>query len=758
MATEFVDIKSLVRQLKPLLISIRVQAQTQFNNLLSSCENNLYSKQAVEAYNAWQAFTNGIYTRPQEEFCLQTAYLQFVRIFFVRACEDHGLIPYLIVDDNLVSTIKDAYRALLTTLYLPVCLDNHFGNQDFFDWFTPDPQSIMSLFHLLRCYNFKDVRMDVLGRIYDEGFIENKGRSEKGQFYTPSHIVEYMLDTLGMPGCGERENPVCAEAHTFLEKTVGDISCGSGSFLVAVAARKRAILQHLVASLEVNSEYALQIMRNTLLGFDLNPFACYLSEINLLMQCLPFITDEQGQICRSVERLHIYCLDALNPTSTKQIELVTGYHGLDYLVGNPPYVSADESSEHLRYREKVSGYGIYQLLYQRWDLFVPFFERNLQFLRPGTGRLGLIVSNGIETEGYAERLRQALCSRYCLLQIDFFPRLRLFQDAAVESTMVFLENVVPVEGHQVKRRRHFCSDCKQFETLMPVLQPTQVFRWRFDALLDRRIAEGSISLCAIAYIGTGIEAQSDEHFDPLIDGKRQKRFTLDDVFLPTSMGEVRSSEYTDDGVVGDDVDRYYLRRKRYVAYEKFGPLMRGPRHIALFRTPEKLLLGETSGGYYDRDGLFANHSVQVVVSWKALEMAGALEERGIRRVLRKSQQIAGVNNDLPTLSEQFDLRYILGIINSRFMRAYLISNMHEGTRKNRIYPDVWKHLPIKIATPERQKEIATLVDAAQEGYRQLDIMNEDERVEIMVMINSHLVEIERLVEALYSVPADSVIL
>src|SRR5260370_41679727 len=81
-------------------------------------------------------------------------------------------------------------------------------------------------------------------------------------------------------------------------------------------------------------------------------------------------------------------------------------HGLDYLVGNPPYVSAGESPDSLAYRNKVWNSGIYTLLHQRWDLFVPFFERNLQFLHPETGRLSLIVSNGIETEGYAERLRQ----------------------------------------------------------------------------------------------------------------------------------------------------------------------------------------------------------------------------------------------------------------------------------------------------------------------------------------------------------------
>ncbi|HJT58299.1 MAG TPA: N-6 DNA methylase [Ktedonobacteraceae bacterium] len=753
-------IEPLVRQLKPILRSIRKQVHAQFNGRLLPVENNTYSKPAVEAYNAWQAFTNGTYTSPQAEFCLQTAYLQFVYAFFVRVCEDHEIIPHLVADESLAFTIKNTYLSLLKKLYPPVCSYNHFGSQDFFDWFTPDPQSFASLFHLLHRYDFKDAGRDVLGRIFDEGFIEQKGRSEKGQFYTPGHIVEYMLNTLGMPSkIDEQDNPGYKEVRAFLAKTVGDISCGSGSFLVAVAARKRAILQHLVAAHEVSPAYALQIMSNTLLGFDLNPFACYLSEINLLVQCLPFLTNEQGQICRSVGQLHIYCIDALDPISARQINLLAGCQGLDYLLGNPPYVSAGESSEHLRYREKVSDYGMYQLLYQRWDLFVAFFERNLQLLKSG-GRLGLIVSSGIETEGYAEPLRGVLSTNYSLLQIDFFPGLRLFQDAAVESTMVFLENRIPDREHEVVRRRHFHADHRQFETLLPVSHSARngnVFRWRFNTLLEKHITEDSIPLCAIAYIGTGIEAQSDEYFDPIIDGKRQKRFTLDDVFLPPAMGEVRPPEYIDDGVLGDDVDRYYLRRTRFVAYEKFRPNMRGPRHIALFRTPEKLLLGETSGGYYDRKGLFANHSVQVVVSWKALEEAGAIEEKGIHRVMRKAMQIASLT-DLASISEQFDLRYILGIVNSRFMRAYITSNMHEGTRKGRIYPDVWKRLPIKVASFERQQEIATLVEAIQDEYRQIEIMKEDGREEILVGIHAKLAEIERLVEALYSVPADSVLL
>jgi hypothetical protein len=205
----------------------------------------------------------------------------------------------------------------------------------------------------------------------------------------------------------------------------------------------------------------------------------------------------------------------------------------------------------------------------------------------------------------------------------------------------------------------------------------------------------------------------------VVNGKRQKRFTLDDVFLPPTDEKNRLAEYTDTGVLGDDVDRYYLRRTRYVAYEKYRPQMRRPRHKLLFQTPEKLLLGETSGGYYDRAGLFANHSVQVVVSWKALGESGAIEEKGIKTVLRESRQIAGMINGVAAIAELFDIRYLLGIINSRFIRRYLASNRLEGTREGRIYPDVWKRLPIKVASNDKQQAIAARVDAIQAQYQQL---------------------------------------
>ncbi len=715
-------------------------------------------KQAQDSLQTWQSHHLFPPHDLPHEFCLQTAFMQFVHAYLLRICEEYALIPpFPAGKSESISWLDSSMKIVFQLLkYLDNSTHTNFARS--FDWFAPHEQSMLQLYHLLKQYHFKTRDADTLGKVYNEGFIERRNRSEKGQFYTPPHILNYMLDTLDMP---TPSNNTMLTAYgykkyqEYLSKTVADLSCGAGSFLVAVAARKRAILQQLIAAREITPGEGLRILTSTITGFDLNPFACYLSTINLLIQCLPFLISQReiigkadGEYRPLPLQFSIYCLDALDIQAMEQASLV--HHSFDYLVGNPPYVSAAESSSNLLYRSKIWNSGQYRLLNQKWDLFVPFFERNLQLMQPESGRLGLIVSSGIETEGYAQRLREELCQHYRLLQIDFFPGLRVFSRTGIESTIVCAENRAPDDEHMVRRRRHLRASLASFETLSSVqqlAQSEQVFRWRYLPTLSD-LMHDSISLCAIAYIGTGIEAQSSEYAEQIIGGQRQKRFTLYDVFVLPSQHKERPANFSDDGVVGDDVDHYHLRRTRYVAYEHYQPYMRGPRHPALFRTPEKLLLGETSGGYYDTDQFFTNHSVQIVVPWSALAQSGALEETGIARVLRKSQQISGMI-DLAPHSQQFDLRYILAILNSSFIRRYLAANMHQGTRKGRIYPDIWKRLPIKMVSLEQQKRIALLVEAIQNAYKKSDRLDEVEKRGVYLKVSALIDEIEKLIEEIY---------
>jgi hypothetical protein len=733
----------LLRKLRPIMVAILDSVRARFDSP---------DIQAREAFETWQSSYLFPPHKSQHEFCLQTTFIQFVHAYFLRICEEYGLLPPF--PTEVLESKTWLAGSMQTALHIlhRIDQDTFASIAHCFNWFAPDEQTMLQLYHLLKQHHFKDLAGDILGKAYNEGFIEQHNRSGKGQFYTPPRIVDYMLDSLGIPAFPEINSTGdngYTKSQAFLHKTVADLSCGSGAFLMAASARKSVILQHLLTTEEIQQEDALEILTSTIVGFDLNPFACYLATINLHIQCLPFLLDEHRQVSRHIPQFHIYCADALDPHSLKQPDLHLST--FDCLVGNPPYVGANESSSNLLYRNKIWNSGHYQLLNQKWDLFVPFFERNLQLLQPETGRLGLIVSSGIETEGYAQRLRKALCERYSLLQIDFFPGLRVFPRTGIESTIVFAENRLPDGVHSVRRRRHHRANLALFETLPPLRQlaeTEQVFRWRYLPALTTSIANESTPLCAIAYIGTGIEAQSSEYAEQIIDGQRHKRFTLYDVFVLPSHENERPAGFPDNGVLGDDVDNYGLRRKRYVAYERYRPFMRGPRHIALFRTPEKLLLGETSGGYYDTGELFTNHSVQVVVPWHTLAQSGVLQETGISRVWRKSQQISGIN-ELAQISQQFDLRYILAIINSRFIRGYLAANMHQGTRKGRIYPDIWKRLPIKIVPLERQMEIALLVEAVQDEYKNLARSDNIKNKGALMKVNELVDEIEMSVEEIY---------
>ncbi|NJR63477.1 MAG: N-6 DNA methylase [Cyanobacteria bacterium CRU_2_1] len=203
--------------------------------------------------------------------------------------------------------------------------------------------------HQLSRFNFAGVDSDIVGTVYST-YVNRKEKKEKGQYYTPPEIVNYILDEVGY-----RTGAGIIGAN----KRLIDPACGSGSFLVAAAKR-------LVATYKGNADQiddpssVLDRVQNNLYGFDLNPFACYLSEVNLLIQVLDLVklAHDKGQRPK-IQRFHIYNVDALaRPTGTyrslmfntliaeesDQVDQIksrspnTPYaNGFAFVVANPPY-------------------------------------------------------------------------------------------------------------------------------------------------------------------------------------------------------------------------------------------------------------------------------------------------------------------------------------------------------------------------------------------------------------------------------------
>ena len=167
------------------------------------------------------------------------------------------------------------------------------------------------------------VGVDLLRDIY-HGLVPRAVRHRLGEYYTPTWLAEHVLDSVGFDGTRSVR--------------VLDPACGSGTFLLAAAARFRQALP----------EKAQAIQPGCLAGYDLNPVAVAAARANLVMA-----TADTG-IDPNVVAQSISLRDSILDTADAPCEF-------DYVVGNPPWIAWDHLPQ--AYRDATKP------LWRRYGLF-----------------------------------------------------------------------------------------------------------------------------------------------------------------------------------------------------------------------------------------------------------------------------------------------------------------------------------------------------------------------------------------------------
>ncbi len=224
-------------------------------------------------------------------FALETAYTIVSRLILAKAADDQRFpgvrfLPRLqesyselsarnrLNAENHLEVIGRSFQRAGDTLFHSIF------SQDIFDWWF----ETKTLDNRLLClaigeavltivqFDFADLSGDLLGGLYQRYF-DRDTRKALGEFYTPSEVIEFILDECGYKGQrGER---------------LLDPACGSGSFLVAALRRylgrnrsqeKEALLRDLTEGLR-------------LVGFDINPFAVLMSQVNYAALILPLYAE-----------------------------------------------------------------------------------------------------------------------------------------------------------------------------------------------------------------------------------------------------------------------------------------------------------------------------------------------------------------------------------------------------------------------------------------------------------------------------------
>lgn len=163
----------------------------------------------------------------------------------------------------------------------------------------PDPKAPR------RMVNYRNLGAEELGGIY-EGLLEfspkydavektfslvslaGSERKTSGSYYTPSSLVEKLLDTALDPLLDEadaKEDPVGA----LLDLKVCDPSCGSAHFLVAAGRRIARRVASIRAdgaepTVEQTHEAMYEVVSRCLYGVDINPLAAELAKVSLWLE------------------------------------------------------------------------------------------------------------------------------------------------------------------------------------------------------------------------------------------------------------------------------------------------------------------------------------------------------------------------------------------------------------------------------------------------------------------------------------------
>ncbi|MEX2536354.1 MAG: N-6 DNA methylase [Trueperaceae bacterium] len=699
------------------------------------------------AYRLWRDKVATLLMRTDEEprlrreFAAQSAYVLIIRLLLIRISEDKGILDRMFTNGGLSIWFRDVEPRYLkyaqgrgTDYLLEMAYASaqhvykHFYSQrELFDWYRPDRNLVITVLHRLAGYDLQRIDHDLIGHIYS-GYVQDEHKHETGMYYTPPEVVEYMLDRVGWTG------------SEITGSRLLDPACGSGTFLVVAARRLLEAHRDYYRErgndgIPVNQiQYVLNSIRDSIYGLDLNPFACYLAETNLLVQVLDEIKralDANEPV--AIDRFNVHNTDTLRYDATtmgvvagtlafptehlpvaEQIKLKAGdfKEGFRVTILNPPYVRADEGGEGLQqYRNAIKNehpiQEVRDTLKRRWDLFIPFIAFAQYLLEP-EGRMAVITSDSIEAVPYAQSLREQLVTTAQVDEVHFFPNQSLFADANVGSLILVTTAQTPSDTHETVQHWHSgppTATPDKERTLNQQGHAQDVFRQHTSTLN----MTGTIALEQICYVSYGVRLNSDER-------RFKGLFTKEDLISP-----FKDASHPKPYVEGKDIDAFEPTSIKYVEY---GSGLRAPLQVsrptfpALYDRPKLVAQRSVSSnqidvaqvllddGTWQEDFLITNESGIILMPWNAL--AGV-----------SNRSLPALNNKVRQTGEQtssrFSLAYITGVLNTSTVSDHL-----RATRRHKIhvFPDDFKAIPIPDVSEREQAPVAeralTLHGLAQE--------------------------------------------
>lgn len=313
-------------------------------------------------------------------------------------------------------------------------------------------------------------------QVHDEAFDRKKSKRKKdGVFYTPEYITRYIVEnTLGKL-CAEKktalnlselempDNPkkltkseketlanLYAYRDWLLNLKILDPACGSGAFLNQalefLIREHRNIDEYRRAyENEALSLYDIEtnILEHNLYGVDINEDAVEIARLSLWLR-----TAQKGRALTNLSD-KIKCGNSLIADKNvaenafvweEEFPEVFAHGGFDVVIGNPPYVNANELKKSLSESQYTYLKSNYQTAQGTVDLYIYFFELGLNILKKNCF-LSYITPNRFLSASYGKALRELILEKYTITSLVDFSDKNVFEDASTYPVITTLQNL-----------------------------------------------------------------------------------------------------------------------------------------------------------------------------------------------------------------------------------------------------------------------------------------------------------------------------
>ena len=425
---------------------------------------------------------------------------------------------------------------------------------------------------------------------------------------------------------------------------------------------------------ELSPSKKLELIKNNIYGLDLDERAVAIAKLNIYLKILgstrqktiadhtTLLPELRSNIKFGNSIIGDENVDKKAFDWAKWLNELDNKH-FDVIIGNPPYdvIYSSKRPEEFNYYKKI--YGKTSAQYNP-NLFAIFIDKMIDLLAQD-GELGFIVPDTLLTNKYFSNLRKKILDN-CSIKLIVDLSGGIFQDAIVDTIILIIKKEKK-KANRIKIGRLTSLDelrdksLKLYEINQAEWRKAENFEFRIRSnnsndKLIKKLETNSTTLGNISRIYRGIVSWDNKKY--VTDKK------VDERFKPL--------------LIGKDATRYSLRYSgHFIQFDKKG--VKTGNDKSIYEANEKILIALITGGMRYRINASLDESrYYVLQNYNSLVLTG----------------------------DEFNIKYLLGLLNSKLLNWYYASKFND---KNIKRVQLMK-LPIKLVSSEKQNEIAMLVD------------------------------------------------